>query len=105
MQYLLKGRVLLSELEAVRKEIEEIDREILSLIDKRVNLAERVLESKRINGTSINDRKQNEVVINRALNTATELNLDVGSIKEIFEILIRMSIERQNELSGKGSLP
>ncbi|AAM04793.1 TPA: chorismate mutase [Methanosarcina acetivorans] len=95
----------MSELEAVRKEIEEIDREILSLIDKRVNLAERVLESKRINGTSINDRKQNEVVINRALNTATELNLDVGSIKEIFEILIRMSIERQNELSGKGSLP
>jgi len=95
----------LSELEAVRKEIEEIDREILSLVDRRVNLAEKVLESKRINGTSINDRKQNEVVINRALNSATELNLDVGSIKEIFEVLIRMSIERQNELSGKGSLP
>lgn len=95
----------MSELEAVRKEIEEIDREILSLIDRRVNLAEKVLESKRINGTSINDRKQNEVVINRALNVATELNLDVGSVKEIYEILIRMSIERQKELSGKGSLP
>lgn len=95
----------MSELDAVRKEIEEIDREILSLIDRRVNLAEKVLESKRINGTSINDRKQNEVVVNRALNIATELNLDIGSIKEIFEILIRMSIERQNELSGKGSLP
>ncbi|KKG14991.1 chorismate mutase [Methanosarcina sp. 2.H.T.1A.6] len=95
----------MSELEAVRKEIEEIDREILFLIDRRVNLAEKVLESKRINGTSINDRKQNEVVINRALNIATELNLDLGSVKEIYEILIRMSIERQNELSGKGSLP
>ena len=95
----------MSELEAVRKEIEKIDREILFLIDRRVNLAEKVLESKRINGTSINDRKQNEVVISRALNAATELNLDVGSIKEIIEILIRMSIERQNELSGKGSLP
>lgn len=95
----------MSELENVRREIEEIDREILALIDRRVNLAERVLESKRINGTSINDQKQNEVVINRALNAATELNLDVGSIKAIFETLIRMSIERQNELSGKGSLP
>lgn len=95
----------MSELESVRKEIEEIDNEILALIDKRVNLAERILESKRINGTSINDQKQNEVVINRALNAATELNLDLGSIKAIFEILIRMSIERQNELSGKGSLP
>ncbi|MGB9939489.1 chorismate mutase [Methanosarcina sp.] len=95
----------MSELETVRKEIGEIDREILALINRRVSLAERILESKRINGTSINDQKQNEVVINRALNAATELNLDLGSIKAIFEILIRMSIERQNELSGKGSLP
>ena len=95
----------MSELEAVRREIEKIDNEILALIDKRVNLAEKVLESKRINGTSINDQKQNEVVISRALNAATELNLDVGSVKTIFEILIRMSIERQNELSGKGNLP
>ena len=93
------------ELESVRKEIEEIDMEILALIDRRVNLAEKVLESKRINGTSINDQKQNEVVISRALNAATELNLDVGSVKAFFEILIRMSIERQNELSGRGSLP
>ena len=95
----------MSELEAVRKEIEEIDREVLALISRRVNLAEKVLESKRINGISINDPAQNEVVINRAVNAATELNLDVGSVKEIFKILIRMSIERQEELSGKGSLP
>ena len=95
----------MSELDAVREEIEKIDMEILALIGKRVNLAEKVLESKRINGTSINDRKQNEIVISRALNAATEHNLDVGSVKAIFEILIKMSIERQNELSGRGSLP
>jgi chorismate mutase len=95
----------LSELEAVRKEIEEIDMAILALIERRIDLAEKVLESKRINGTSINDHKQNEIVINRALNAATEHNLDVGLVKAIFEILIRMSIERQNELSGRGSLP
>jgi chorismate mutase len=95
----------LNELEVVRKEIEEIDREILALISRRVNLAEKVLESKRINGTSINDRTQNEVVINRAVNAATELNLDVGLVINIFDILIRMSIERQEELSGKGKLP
>ncbi len=101
----MKGVTILTELEAVRKEIEEIDLEILTLIDRRINLAEKVLDSKRINGTSINDHKQNEIVISRALNIATELNLDLGSVKAIFEILIRMSIERQNELSGKGNLP
>ena len=87
------------------KKLKRLIGKSLPLLDRRVNLAEKVLESKRINGTSINDRKQNEVVINRALNAATELNLDVGSVKAIFEILIRMSIERQNELSGKGRLP
>lgn len=95
----------MSELEAIRKEIEKIDREILALIDKRVNLAEKVLESKKINGTSINDHTQTEVVINRAVNAATELNLDVGSVKAVFEILIKMNIERQKELSGRGNLP
>ena len=101
----MKEVTLLTELEAVREKIEKIDMEILTLIDRRVNMAEKVLESKRMNGTSINDHKQNEIVISRALNIATELNLDLGSVKAIFEILIRMSIERQNELSGKGSLP
>ena len=87
------------------KKLKKLIGKSLPLLDRRVNLAEKVLESKRINGTSINDRNQNEVVINRALNAATELNLDVGFVKDIFEILIRMSIERQNELSGKGNLP
>ena len=91
----MKEVTLLTELEAVREKIEKIDMEILTLIDKRVNMAEKVLESKRINGTSINDHKQNEIVISRALNISTELNLDPGSVKAIFEILIRMSIERQ----------
>lgn len=95
----------MSDLEAIRKEIEELDKEIIRLIDRRVNLAEKVLESKKINGTSINDHRQNQVVLDRAVNAATELNLDVGSIKMIFEILIRMSIDRQEELSGKGKSP
>ena len=97
----MKGVTLLTELEAVREKIEKIDMEILTLIDKRVNMAEKVLESKRINGTSINDHKQNEIVISRALNISTELNLDPGSVKAIFKILIRMSIERQMSLSGR----
>jgi len=101
----MKEVTLLTELKIVREKIEEIDMEILKLIDKRVNMAEKVLESKRLNKISINDHKQNDIVISRALNIATELNLDLGSVKTIFEILIRMSIERQNELSGKGNLP
>jgi len=45
------------------------------------------------------------VVLERVANAATELGLDGEEVKEIFEILIRMNIERQHELSGEGNLP
>ncbi|WP_406656920.1 chorismate mutase [Methanolobus sp. ZRKC2] len=89
----------------VRAEIEKIDHEIIELIHKRVDLAEKVLESKQKEGMQITDKGQNHVVLGRAVDAATEKNLDTSSVKEIFEILIRMSIERQHELSGEGNLP
>jgi chorismate mutase len=92
-------------IQEVRAEIEEIDREMIELIHRRVGLAEKVLESKQKESMQINDTGQNHVVLDRAVDAATERNLDTSSVKEIFEILIRMNIERQHELSGEGNLP
>ena len=93
------------ELPDVREKIETIDKEILNLIADRTELAGTVLELKKVEGKSIEDGGQEQVVLNRAIDYATELNLDIGSIKQIYEILIRMNIERQHELSGEGNLP
>lgn len=92
-------------IDEVRSKIEKIDYEIIKLIAERTDLADEVLESKKQEHRAINDDKQNHVVLDRATNIATERNLDSGAVKEIFEILIRMSIERQHELSGEGNLP
>ncbi|UGV41641.1 chorismate mutase [Methanococcoides orientis] len=92
-------------IDEVRSKIERIDNEIIKLIAERTDLADDVLESKRQEHRAINDDTQNHVVLDRAANIATEKNLDSGAVKEIFEILIRMSIERQHELSGEGNLP
>lgn len=93
------------ELLDIREKIETIDKEILNLIADRTDLAGTVLELKKSDGKSITDKGQEKVVLNRAIDYATELNLDVGSIKQIYEILIQMNIERQHELSGEGNLP
>jgi chorismate mutase len=95
----------MTKLEEVRKELQHIDVEIISLIEKRVKLAEKVLEAKKHIDKSINDEDQNQVVLNRTVNEATERNLDTGAIKEIYKILIQMNIDRQHELSGEGNLP
>ncbi len=95
----------MSTIKEVREEIEQIDNEMLLLIRKRVDMAAKVLEVKKKEELDINDPSQNSVVLERAADSATELNLDVSAVKEIFNILIKMNIERQHELSGEGNLP
>ncbi len=92
-------------IESIRSRIAEIDCEIIDLIAKRMDLAEDILESKKIDHISINDLKQNDVVLERAANEATEKGIDTAALEEIFRILIQMNIERQHELSGEGNLP
>ena len=95
----------MSTIKEVRDEIEKIDSEIMQLIHNRVGMAAKVLEAKEQEKININDPSQNSVVLERAADAAIELNLDVSAVKEIYDILIRMNIERQHELKGEGNLP
>jgi len=93
-------------IEKVRSDIATIDTQIVELIAKRTDLASQALRAKRADGfVKINDKRQNERVLNRAVDLATERNIDAGSVKRIFEILIAMSLDIQHELSGEGNLP
>jgi chorismate mutase len=92
-------------LKEIRAKIEKLDANILHLIEQRTALARDVLEAKKAAGMPINDVEQNRVVLDRVANAATERGLDGEEVKRIFEILIKMNIERQHELSGEGNLP
>ena len=92
-------------LREIRAKIEKIDVQILNLIEQRTALAKDVLEAKRSAKIPINDVEQNKMVLDRAANSATERGLDGESVKRIFEILIKMNVERQHEMSGEGNLP
>jgi len=93
-------------LEEIRKEIEEIDREIVELIAKRTNLAREIVEAKKREGlkVEVEDEEQKKKVIGRAIKLATEKNIDPSSVKEIFEILTRMNWEQQKMLLGEVNL-
>lgn len=92
-------------LREVRAKIEKLDSQILSLIEQRTALAKDVLEAKKAERKPINDVEQSKLVMDRVANIATEKGLDGEEVKRIFEILIRMNIERQHEMSGEGNLP
>jgi chorismate mutase len=84
-----------------RREIEAIDEKIIRLIDKRNRMAKNIFEAKKQEGLQISDPEQEKLVLGRAMDLATELNLDAGAIREIFNILIRMSLQKQHEFLGK----
>ena len=92
-------------LKEIRAKIEKIDAQIVNLIDQRTSLAKDVLDAKKAQNIPINDSLQNKVVLERVANMATERGLDGEEVKKIFEILIKMNIERQHEMSGEGNLP
>jgi len=92
-------------LKEIRIKIEKIDAHIIDFIEQRTALAKDVLEAKKTEGMPINDVDQNRVVLERVSNLATEKGLDGEEVKRIFDILIKMNIERQHELSGEGNLP
>jgi chorismate mutase len=91
-------------LETIREKIRLIDREIIELIEVRTGLAGDILSSKKELNKPIIDEEQIGHVLDRAASMAVEKNLDVDSVRQIFEILIQMSIDKQNEYSGKSNL-
>ncbi|MDD4653049.1 MAG: chorismate mutase [Methanothrix sp.] len=84
-----------------RSEIERIDEEIIRLINRRIGISKKIFESKRAEGKPISDPERERKVLSKAMDLATELNLDTGAVKSIFETLIAMSISKQQELQGK----
>jgi chorismate mutase len=88
-------------LEEHRSEVELIDERIIRLIGQRICLAKKIFEAKSAEGRPIKDPARERQVLGRVTGLAEELDLDAGAVREIFQILIRMSLQKQQELLGK----
>lgn len=92
-------------LESVRKKIDEIDARLIRLISERQQLAGEMAHLKFREGIPIRDPGQREHVLDRAFDRAVEAKVDPVSVQKIFDILVQMSEERQQECMGDGNLP
>lgn len=88
------------ELEEHRKEVARIDDKIIRLIQERVEVSKKIFRAKKAAGINISDPEQEKLVLRRATDLAIELGLDAGAVSDIFQILIRMSLQKQHELQG-----
>lgn len=83
-----------------RQEVAKIDERIIGLIQQRVGISKEIFLAKKLEGKGINDPEQEKLVLTRATDMAIEVGIDVGPVRDIFKILIKMSLQKQHELHG-----
>jgi chorismate mutase len=85
------------DLDALREEIERIDRALISMIGERVRLARAVGVAKRAAGMPTLDPAREAAVVRRAGELAREAGLEDEDIRYIFWHLIGLSRRAQME--------
>ena len=90
-----------AELAGLRREIEEVDQRIVSLIALRCQLAHVAGTQKRAAGLPTIDPAQEARVVRRAAQLAREVELDEESVRQLFWCLIGLSRRAQENGSGE----
>jgi len=85
------------ELEELRREIRDIDREIVELVARRTYVAEAVARVKASEGLPTTDEEQEQAVIDRAGENADCLDIDETLVRAIFRLLIELNKVEQRE--------
>lgn len=84
-------------LEGLRNELEEVDKKIVNLVEKRLKIADEVAIAKKEKNLDIEDEKREEKVIENAVVQAQNLDIDEEVIKDLVCHLIEISKKRQRE--------
>ena len=82
-------------LQNLRKEIDDIDDEILNLLAKRMIVSEKIGDFKKQHKVTVLQMDRWKQVLEHHINKGVGLGLNDESVKEIFEIIHKDSIDRQ----------
>ncbi|MDY6819347.1 MAG: chorismate mutase [Halobacteriales archaeon] len=82
----------------LREEIQTIDQEIVELIAQRTYVAEAIAEVKAEQGLPTTDEQQEQQVMDRAGENASQFDVDANLVKAIFRLLIELNkVEQRNK--------
>ncbi len=84
-------------LDELRREIEDIDREIVELIARRTYVADTVAAVKADRDLPTTDESQEARVMERAGENAERFDLDANLVKAVFRLLIELNKVEQRE--------
>ncbi|QLG62300.1 chorismate mutase [Halorarum salinum] len=85
------------ELDELRAEIEDIDRELVELIARRTYVADTIAGVKSHRDLPTTDEEQEQRVMDRAGENAERFDVDANLVKAIFRLLIELNKVEQRE--------
>lgn len=83
------------EVQAVREEIEEIDRQLLVLLKTRMHKVERIAQGKLQDAFPFRDPGREEQVLRRVRHLAVDSGLDPHAVEKLYRQILEMSIAHQ----------
>jgi chorismate mutase/prephenate dehydratase len=83
------------DLQALREAIEELDREILAQLRRRMSLAEEVAATKLHAAFPFRDERREDQVLQRVRHLAVEQGLDAHQVEELYRVVLDMSVAHQ----------
>lgn len=92
-----RGRPDGMDLDELREEIEEIDRDLVELIARRTYVADTIAEVKSERDLPTTDEGQEQRVMDRAGENAEQFEVDSNLVKAIFRLLIELNKVEQRE--------
>ena len=94
------------DLQALREELEVIDRELLVLLRRRMERVEAVAESKLARAFPFEDRERGERVLARVRRIAVAEGIDPRSVERLYRLIMAMSISHQQRyVQSRASVP
>jgi chorismate mutase len=83
------------DLDELRTEIEDIDREIVELVARRTYVADTIASVKAERDLPTTDESQEERVMERAAENAERFEVDANLVKAVFRLLIELNKAEQ----------
>jgi chorismate mutase / prephenate dehydratase len=83
------------DLQSLREAIEEVDREILAQLRRRMDLVEEVVGAKLDAASPFRDPIREELVLQRVRHAAVEHGLDAHEVERLYRVLLDMSVAHQ----------
>lgn len=90
----------MDKLNELRKELDLIDREVLSLIGNRIRIAKKIGEIKKETKIAITDKKREKEIINNLTRMAKKYKIEKQLIKKIWKIFFKLSYKAEEEKNG-----